>query len=281
MFAYLLGALLGCAPENTVVEIPIDAIAVAAGDYDRVEEVLLRGLVNYQLYEGYIVGASYDETIEADDIVLEVEDLLKEDELETFGAVFVNSGTRGLGEYVYNGIERDDGLVSDEQVIAAVSDWVSGGGVLVVSDWAYDLVEACWPDAIEFVGDETLLDDAQRGSRGSVSATVREAGLQETLGETVIALEYDFSHWALIDSVADHVQIHLSGDAVYRASEAEGEVTLRDLPLLVSFESGNGQVVFSTFHWRVQNNFVADSLLFSVVDGLYEGAGEEQGDTGE
>ena len=271
----LLGLLLACTPEQEFIEIPIEAIAVTAGDYDRMEALLLRQLVNYQLYEGYIVGATYEPDLDPDDIALEVEGLLaSEDELDNYGAVFVNSGTRGLGLFVYNGVEADDGLVANAAVVENVTRFVSGGGALVVSDWGYDLIEACWPDMITFVGDEAVLDDAQRGARGSVQAMVHRETLVNDLGQNVVAIEHDFSHWAAMASVSDEVEIILSGDISYRVSESEGDVELDDAPLLVAFDHGAGSVYFSTFHWLAQNSTVADTILFSVVEGLNPGDGE-------
>lgn len=271
-----------CRPENEVRAIPLDAIAVTTGDYDRMEECLSRQLVNHQLYEGFIVGATWDPTVDPDDMVLKVEGLLGiQDELEEFGAVFVNSGTRGLGAWVYNGIEADDALVADAEVIENVRTFVSGGGVLVVTDWAYDLVEAAWPDAIAFAGDEAVLDDAQRGGRGEVTARVLDPEISARLGADQLGIRYDFSHWAVIDHVSDRVAVHLEGDITWRASEAEGDVPREGVPLLVSFEEGLGQVVFATFHFRVQTPQVADGLLLSVVEGLYSGVEPtDGGDTG-
>jgi hypothetical protein len=280
--AHLLPLLLaGCTNEQEFIEIPIEAIAVSAGDYDRMEAVLLRQLVNYQLYEGFIVGATYDPELDPEGMVLEVEGLLgSPDELENYGAVFVNSGTRGLGRWVYNGVDADDGLVSDPAVIDNVTSFVSRGGALIVSDWGYDLVEACWPEMITFVGDEAVLDDAQRGARGSIQAMVHSEALVNDLGQNVVSLDYDFSHWAVIESVSEPVEVVLSGDVRYRASEIEGEVELDDVPLLVRFPQGAGHVYFSTFHWHVQNPIVADTILFSMVDGLNPGGGGEA-DTGD
>ncbi|MFH1465569.1 MAG: hypothetical protein ABIO70_14375 [Pseudomonadota bacterium] len=274
------GLLLGCNPEQEFHEIPIDAIAVTSGDYDRMESLLVRQLVSYQLYEGYIVGATYDPDIDPGLIALKVEGLLpSKDELDHYGALFVNSGTRGLGEYVYNGVEADDGLVSDPAVADAVTTWVAGGGALVVSDWGYDLVEACWPDKLAFVGDDEVYDDAQRGARGTVQAMVHDQALVNDLGQNVVSIAYNFSHWAAIREVGEGVTTYLSADVQFRASEAEGDITLEDAPLLVGFDHGSGHVYFSTFHWDAQTTAVSDAMMFSIVAGLFPGAGEEA-DTG-
>ncbi len=280
MFPALLSSW-GCAPENVFQEIPLDAIAVSTGDFDRVEEVLLRLLVNHQLYEGYISDPSYDPDIDADAISLKVETLLGDpDELAVYGAVFLNSGTRGLGAYVYNDVVTDDSLVSDEAVLENVRSFVQAGGVLVLSDWAYDLLEACWPDELDFVGDDLLLDDAQRGSRGVVTSNVLDFDLQNALGEVSLAIQYDYSYWAVIESASDGVDVYLAGDILWRESESQGETELQDVPLLVGFNAGLGRVFFSTFHWRAQSTQVAETILSSVVSGLEPIDQAEMADTG-
>lgn len=272
--------LVGCTPEQEFHEIPIEAIAVAAGDYDRMEAVLLRQNVTYQLYEGYIVGATYEPELDPDIIALEVETLLATEEIDYFGALFLNSGTRGLGQYVYNGVDADDTLVSSAEVVDNVVRFVSGGGVLVVSDWAYDIVEAGWPEMLTFAGDETVFDDAQRGSRGTVQAMVHDSKLVDELGQNLVSITYDFSHFAVVLEASDDVDVYLTGDLSYRASESEGDVELEDVPLLVGFQHGQGHVYFSNFHWDAQTSAAADTILFTIVEGLYPGGGEEE-DTGQ
>lgn len=276
----LLPLLLACAPEHEITEIKLDAIAVVAGDFDRVEEGLLRELVPYQVYEGYISRPVYDASIEPEDIALKAETLLATDtELGNFGALFVNSGTRGLGQVVYNGVADDNAFLVDPLVAQEVKAFVDRGGVLVASDWAYDLVELIWPDAIDWVGDDTLFDDAQRGTRGPVSATVHTQSLVDELGEDRISVDYDYSYWSVIETVSDDVTNHVSGPVAYRLNESDGDTSLADSPLLVSFSSGSGTVVFSAFHWRAQSPAVADGLLFGLVGGL-QGEELDTADTG-
>jgi len=280
MVASLVLFLAACAPEHEITEIRLDAIAVTAGDFDRMEEGLIRDLVSYQLFDGYISAPVYDETLDPSDMVLKVEGLLPDhEELSNFGALFVNSGTRGLGMYVYNGVEADSAFLTDETSITNVRAFTEGGGVLVVSDWAYDLVEACWPDRVEFEGDDTIFDDAQRGTRGNVSASVPVQKLSDALGTDALSVTYDYSYWAVIDAVSSDTQVYLKGDVAYRMNESEGEGTLEDVPLLVGFTAGSGKVLYSTFNWRTQNPTVADTILNTLVGGL-KGEAADTGDTG-
>ena len=289
MTPLLFTLALGCTPDQNFAERSIEMIAVAYGDFDAVELNLNRLEVPHQLYEGFISGPAYDEGPEDLDLIsLEVEYLFT-GETESEGrvlflndVVFVNSGTRGFGEYVYNGLDRDDGIVTDGVAIDNVREYVEDGGVLVVSDWAYELVEAAWPGQIEFFGDDTALDEAQAGSVGRYTARAGSDAVRDAVGDEV-SVSYDFSYWTVIEAVASDVDVHLSADVLFRVSDSEGEGTLPDAPLLVSFEVGNGLVIYSTFHWNAQSAALADPLLTALVEGLpVAGAAEDTTeDTGE
>jgi hypothetical protein len=101
--------------------------------------------------------------------------------------------------------------------------------------------------------------------------------LAEALGDDAISLAYNYSNWAVIESVSDDVVVHVSGDVTYRISASDGYGELTDVPLLVSFTQGGGQVVFSTFHWMAQNPDLGERIMLEVVDGLgrgFTGSGE-------
>lgn len=272
--ASLILALVGCTPDQGFVEKDYGMIAVVTGDFDAIEQSLNRLLVPYQLYEGYISGPVYEDgPDDVDAILLESEGLFTGEseegrELFLFDVVFVNSGTRGFGEYVYNGVEPDDALVTDEDAINNVREYVGAGGVLVVSDWAYELIEAAWPDRLDFYGDDALLDVAQAGSVGRYQARANPDTVLEALGGQDASVEYNFSYWTVIEAVGEGVDMHLSADIDYRVSGSEGEGTLPDAPLLVSFTEGSGLVVYSTFHWTAQSAPMADALLTALVEGL-------------
>ena len=278
-------ALTGCENDTEIGALKYDNIAVVAGDFDEIQAAFDRQEIAHQVYEGFTSTATYDEDIDPNLIALKVESLFgSSDELGTYDAVIVNSGVRGFGEYVYNGVDADDSLVTDDAMIENVRSFVEGGRLLMVSDWAYDLVETAWPDAIDFYGDDTLLDDAQAGSASTegVSAAVLDPGLQGALDSESFNVQYDYSYWSAIASVGDDVEVLLSGDVEVRISEAEGYETLTDSPLLVAFDTDRGRVVYSTFHWRAQDPQLGDAMLLQVAQGLQPGSAtyENTGDTG-
>ncbi len=283
----LVGSALACTPEQELTAIPLERVAVASGDFDRLEETLTRNGVSHDLYEGYISQAVYDEEIDPDAISLKSEALfLGLDEageplLYANDAVFVNSGTRGLGAYAYNGVEEDDTLLTDEHLVEHLTGFTGRGRVLVVSDWAYDLVEAAWPDQISFLHEDDGPDGAQIGLNDAVIARVTSSELAVDLGVDQLELVYDFSYWAVMEDVAADVEVYLRGDISYQSPEGAGTLELTDVPLLVGFESGGGQVIYSSFAWKAQKTQVADLLLRHLVEGLvYDGdTTEDSGET--
>ena len=278
----LLSLLLGCNDQG-FSEIRYDAIAVVLGDFDHVGDTLTASTIGWTAYDGFIVQATYepaDERQHRGEMALTVEGLLTDTvgelDLDNYNAVFVNSGTRGLNRWVYNDqLTTDDALLQDATNLDKTCSFVEGGGTLVVSDWAYDLVEFCWPDRVGFFGDGEGTDAAQVGvPSDSVLATVEDTTLAEQLGPAV-SIRYDYSAWAVVDSVGADTEVILSGDVTYQPSSTELYDELTGVPLLVRFTEGRGQVVYSTFHWGAQSPSLAQNLLLGVVDGLNPGDGSE------
>jgi len=275
----------GCQQDQGFVERPLEAIAVATGDFDSVEYSLDRLLISYQTYEGYISEPTYDLDADPDSMLLKVETLFTGEtegggrEIDEYDAIFVNSGVRGFGEYVYNGVDPDDALVTDELAVQTVRDFVNGGGILFASDWAYDLVEAAFPEAIDFYGDDTVYDAAQAGSAGGVDGVVNDSNLSDALGNSTVSLAYNYSYWAVIEGVGAGTTTWMSGDVEYRISASEGYATLKSAPLLVSFESGGGQVIYSTFHINAQTARMVDTAIDVMIPGLPTSSDETQDPT--
>ena len=281
IFLALCVGLCACS-EQELKAFSFDDIAVVQGDFDSMNDILLRLDIPSTVYEGFIAGAVYDEDIDPDINSLKIEALLREQNdsgrstMFAYDAVFLNSGVRGLGEYKYNSVDPDDALISDDVVLENVLNYVDGGNTLVLSDWAGDLVEAIWPDKIQFVneglcGEVLCLDSSQVGTSESLLVDVINEDAQRELGTDNISLSFDFSYWTAIQSVAEDVDIYLRGDIEYRISDGEGYGTLEDVPLLVGFDVGRGRVVFSSFHWRSQNPTQANQLMLIAVEGLNPG----------
>ena len=135
--------------------------------------------------------------------------------------------------------------------------YVNSGGAIYASDWAYDVVEQVWPEAINFVGADEIPDSAQMGEYGVVTATVADDALAVWLDADYTQVEFDLPVWPPIEGVADTVSVHLTGNIEYR--EGTNIFPLTASPLLVSFTSGEGKVAFSTF--RVAKNADSEIIL--------------------
>ena len=273
---------LGCTPENEFVERPFESIAVVTGDFDAIEDSFNRLDVAHTIYEGYITTSAHDSSVDPENMSLKSEHLFTgtnadgDLELLVHDALFVNSGARGFAEVKYKGsLDPDDQFVNDAEVMDAIVEWTGRGKTVLVSDWAYDLVETGWPDYIDFHGDDLVLDDAEVGASGRVTANVESVDLVESLGTDTITLEMNYTNWAVIESVSDNVEVLLRGDIEYRISAEEGWGTKEQVPLLVQFDHGTGHVVFSAFHWHAQNAGVADAMLVEVVPGLDPGNADD------
>ncbi len=277
--------LLACQDQG-FTEVALDAIAVIQGDFDDAQSALTRNDVGSLDYNGYIDQATWwvgsDDRPQRDDPGRSVEQLLTDvDEdldwqVENYNAVFVNSGTRGFNAFRYNlSVEADDSLLKHEDAVPNVCNWVNGGGSLYVGDWSYDLVEACWPDAIEFYGDDEVVDAAQAGAAGDVIADVPDERLREDLGASVVNLVFNYSAFAVVESVGSDVEVLVTGDVRYQPEGATLYEEIDDSPLAVRFVSGQGQVFFTSFHLVAQTPAVTDAILFRGLEGLEAGAGSQ------
>jgi len=266
----------GCKRDDQLIRRVEDAIAVTSGDFDDVVEPLNRMVVARTEYEGLISVATWDDTYNADNVALKVETLLgNRQEMLSFGSIWVASGTRGLGRQQYNGVEPDNTFLTDADVPGNVQDFVSLGGTLLVTDWAYDLVELAFPEYIEFLGDDAEPDAAQSGELGTYSANVLEAELVDAIDSDTLGARFDFSNWAVIESVSEDVTVWAEADVKYRLQNGEGTQDLAGVPLLVSFQPygpTSGKVVYSSFHVDAQNDAVIDALLRTLVGPFEEHA---------
>jgi len=161
------------------------------------------------------------------------------------------------GDAVGDDADSDGGAPSEpldahETIINNIRNYVAAGGAVYASDWAYDVVEQAWPEAVDFVGADEIPNAAQKGEYGVVDAIISDASLAAWLEapDDKISIEYDLPVWPPIVDQATAVTVHLRGSIDYR--EGIHVYNLASSPLLVSFASGEGKVAYSTF--RIAKN---------------------------
>lgn len=216
-------------------------IALITGDYDDVDNLLEDlGFTSYTRVDG--TDSTALTAFLTDPVAL-----------SKFDIVFFNGG------HVEAGVIYDSNPANPvpSRVAQNLQAYVASGGSVFATDWAYDVVERAWPDAIDFMGDDRTPDAAQLGEYESVNAAVTDESLAAFIGKSWMAVEYDLPVWPPIVGVQPYVSVHLSGNVSYR--QGQSSYTLPAVPLLVSFSEGQGRVGFSTF--RFASNRQDDTRL--------------------
>mgnify|MGYP001182012591 CR=1 FL=1 len=169
-------------------------------------------------------------------------DALATTDLTPWDVVFFNCG---MGQW----------QAEEPAVQEALRAYVEGGGRIYLSDWADVFVSATFPGRIGFAS-----PDARLGAMGEQTATVHDEALVRALGKRTATVGFDAPMWTVIDSVADDVEILVSGPVETVTGESLGE-----RPYLVQFGAGEGRVTFTSFHHEQQPTDDVRTLLEQLV----------------
>jgi hypothetical protein len=245
-FIVTLGETDGTLPDPACAGTPELNVAVITGAYDELAPILeAAGLTGARVIDGQASS--------------EIVDFLTDPAaMAEYDVVFFDGG------------HREDGVIYGTGPIAQVHDtvrnYVAAGGVVFASDWAYDVVEQVWPAKLEFYGDDAVPDEAQVGDAGIVAAEVVDPDLELTLGEPQVEVNYDLPVWPVIESANNNVTVYLQGDAPWRVGLDAGVV--RDAPLLVGFDDGDGRVLLSTYRNAANDSDAMLSVLLTLISAL-------------
>jgi len=268
----LLAALSAGCTDTGIYALNLGDVAVVTGDFDTPEGALDALEVPYTLVNGWHAdGPRYEveEDYAWEQVTYDVEVFFADPfEIGGYDVTFLSCGMRGAGAFVYNDAsQRDDHLVIDEAVVTNLREYVDNGGFVYATDWSYDLIEAAFPDQIDFLGDDETLDAAQLGEPQTINGLVVDAALQEDLGmssgNNEVEVRFDFDAWSVIEAVGSGTSVLVEGDIVYKDGADDAE--LSDSPLLVMFDYGRGKVVYTPFHTQAQyTTDVQDIINFLV-----------------
>jgi len=271
-------------------------IAVITGEYDRMQDILAKlglgtvdenghlvlGTEVFDLYDGdYTLPEGYPFYT----TLMEDADMSGQPDLFNYDIVFVNCG---VDEYALAGTvsgqtprthSRSSKLVETntqntspqfDEYIAAIQQYVQNGGVLYVTDWAYDFIEQPFPSKIDFFSSDDVpenepeyIDEAEWGVVDiTTDADILEPNLGNWLGNVscesgnclntneTIHIEGFLDDWIVMNGA------HTGSDVKFWV---EGLVEWYDYvdfnikhsgvkPLTASFVVGSGKVVFSSYH---------------------------------
>ena len=223
-------------------------IAVVGGDYDHIESILSDLDLDYDMF-----GSS---------TYLDL--LYDANRMAEYDIIFFNCGM------------PFSWLESQNIVATNLSNFVSSGGSVYASDWAHLIIEATWPDKIDFMGDDDRFDDptglsidtsqsAYGGMSGDVLGEVLDSTMALALGTGVAEIVYDLDAWVVPLSVSAGASVMIQGDVMaYDMSTGVPNLTLSATPLAVRFTEG-GTVIYTTFHNELQMTMDMEIALKEII----------------
>jgi hypothetical protein len=211
-------------------------IAVLAGDYDTTQELL------------DTLGLSYD--LIAQGGTTQIDFLRNPARLESYDIVFLNCGMDE--EWIYE---------AKEAVAANLQSYVQGGHSLYASDWTFQAIEAAFPEAVDFFGEDDFPSDAYSGDDGHLLGTVLDPNMQAVLGTSSADIHYDLAGWVIAVAADSSTEVLVSGSP----TTIWQEDPVANAPLAVRFEEGAGTVVFTTFHNEPQITLDMDAMLREII----------------
>jgi len=130
-----------------------------------------------------------------------------------------------------------------DAIVDNLRSYVTNGGTIYAVDWAYDVIELTFPEAIDFSGSDETPDAAQQGLSGTLDASVDDEGLSEWVQSTSIPVEFHLAEWPVVEATTG--KVYLSADApMIPASDGYVQISA---PLLLTVPQGDGALVLSAF----------------------------------
>lgn len=254
LFLGLVLSLVFLSPPKTLAQGPMvgtppsGKIAVTPAGYDDMGAVLIQ------------MGFSPEEISE--------EELNNLEKLKQYSAIYINCS---------GGIES-----VSEEAAAAVRQYVEEGGFVYASDFAEALIAKAFPGKISFYNEGGY--GAKVGNAGEVTAKVTDAGLAAALGTNSIKVNFDLGAWVVMTGTSGRVYMRgpapiidysnmtnlgdLSGidfsnpqSIEELQSKFQTSKTLEDVPYVVSFSHGRGEVLYTSFHNEAQTTADVSKVL--------------------
>ncbi|OGY84922.1 MAG: hypothetical protein A3F54_04215 [Candidatus Kerfeldbacteria bacterium RIFCSPHIGHO2_12_FULL_48_17] len=206
------------------------------------------------------------------DVIAET-DLADLDTLKKYSALYLNCS------------DAIDAVI--DSAAPVLRQYVEEGGVVYASDYTEGLISAAFPGQISFYQGESILggaSSARMGNMGTLSAKVTDAGLGATIGRGRVDITFDLPNWVVMTGTAGRVYMRGPAPIIDFSKAMEnfdlsqldlsnpenlddlnitfptGE-TLEDVPYVVSFEAGEGEVLYTSFHDEAQVSADVSQIL--------------------
>lgn len=225
----------------------IPKMAVVFGDaFDKIENTLAKlGLGSVDTYGDLVGGTEQFDLYSYATALGEGSNLLTNyADLSKYHIVFFPCST-----------DAEDYL-TNTTVLENLRNYVTAGGRLYVTDWAYEVLNRAFPDPITWIDDDGTMGSAQ-GSIYDAPASVSDPGLVDWLIAQGIGAFDLVDNWTQVASVQS-----------YQAPDENGTTTTFDptvwvngdipsvgvRPATLSFQYGCGRALFSTYHTEGEND---------------------------
>ncbi len=204
-------------------------IAVVWGEYDEVQNILDRLKLSYTFFQNNPASL-----------------LSSLSKMKKFNIIFLNCG---MDESVFGSKEINN-----------LRQFVKGGGSLYASDFSYDPIEMAWPNAVDWLGNDSTRNAAEKVGSAKVPATVLNTTLINRLGgRKKVTIKYDLCPCAAAVAAGAGTNTLLRGDRTNKGNSKE--------PLAVFFKpyAKGGTVVYTTFHNDEQFSRTIDIILKFLI----------------
>jgi len=145
---------------------------------------------------------------------------MSQEAMEDYRMIFVNCGSGAM--YA---------LFQEPDAIQNIRQWVSNGGILYASDLEHEFVMEVFPEYIMSEGS---------GSSGNTTASVVSTPLADFINKEEVDIVYNLGGWSMPTQISSDVEVLIYGPYPGGSSD-EGN-------LAISFQHGQGELVFTSFH---------------------------------
>ena len=201
-------------------------IAVVTGDYDHIEDIISDMGLDFTTYDGTFGATEYRSFLTDPTAMAE------------YDIIFFNCGV------------SQSWLTMEREIIREnIRSFVSNGGSIYVSDWAYFFVELPFPAKIDFYGDDLEYGAPMVGSEGSVSANVIDVTMAAIIGSVGADINFDLPMWVVVEGLGPDVNVLLEAEVTVAAGFGTF-TTLPSAPIAARFDIGEagGRVIYTAFH---------------------------------
>jgi hypothetical protein len=152
-------------------------------------------------------------------------------------------------------------------IVTNVQNYVAAGHSLYASDWAWQIVENAFPNAIDFYGNDASTSKATAGpsttagprqgpgptlsekkagaAAYTMTGNIVDTGLAAVVGKSTTTIYEDLGTWVVMQAAGTGTVVEIESH-VMDVAPATGD--WGTVPLVVRFPSGAGHVVYTSFH---------------------------------